>query len=101
MAEAPDPGPATPPPPDDSAPAHLTSRAVPWRHAFAWYEDAMRLVKHRPATWAMLAFLTLATEFALQALPAFGPTLGKIVAPLVACGMLYAAAAADRGARPS
>ena len=43
----------------------------------------------------------LATEFALQALPAFGPTLGKIVAPLVACGMLYAAAAADRGARPS
>ena len=74
---------------------------MPWRHAFAWYEDAMRLVKRRPATWAMLAFLTLATEFALEAVPGFGPALGKVAGPLVACGMLYAAAAADRGARPS
>ena len=61
----------------------------------------MRLVKQRPATWAMLAFLTLAAEFVLEALPGFGPLLGKIVVPLVACGMLYAAAAADRGERPS
>jgi len=61
----------------------------------------MRLVKQRPVTWAMLAFLTLAAEFALEAVPGFGPVLGKIVVPLVACGMLYAAAAADRGGRPS
>jgi len=100
MPESPEPAPETAPPPDVSPPAHLESRAVPWRHALAWYEDALPLVKQRPATWAMLAFLTLATEFVLEAVPGFGPTLGKIVGPLVACGMLYAAAAADRGAKP-
>jgi len=61
----------------------------------------MRLVKHAPATWAALAFLTLAAEFALQALPNVGPMLGKLIVPLVACGMLYAAAVADQGGAPS
>jgi hypothetical protein len=101
MPEAPEPAPETAPPRDALPPAHLAPRAVSWRHALAWYEDAMRLVRQRPATWAMLAFLTLAAEFALEATPGFGPTLGKIVVPLVACGMLYAAAAADCGAGPS
>jgi len=101
MPHAPDPAPETAPPPDPSPPAHLAARAVSWRNAFAWYEDGMRLVKRQPATWAMLAFLTLAAEFALEAVPGFGPVLGKIVVPLVACGMLYAAAAADRGEKPS
>jgi uncharacterized membrane protein len=100
MADAPDPSPQATPPPHVAPPAHLESRAVPWRRAFVWYEDAMRLVKRRPVIWAVLAFLTLATEFALQAVPGFGPTLGKIIGPLVACGMLYAAAAADRGDAP-
>lgn len=86
---------------DVPPPAHLQSRTVPWRHALAWYEDAMRLVKRSPATWGALAFLTLAAEIALEVVPGFGPTLGKIVVPLVACGLLYAAAAADRGAAPS
>jgi hypothetical protein len=84
----------------DAAPAHLASRAVPWRHALAWYEDAMRLIKRAPATWAMLAFLTLICEIGLEAIPEFGPLLAKVVVPLVACGMLYGAAAADRGAVP-
>jgi hypothetical protein len=73
---------------------------VPWRHALTWYEDAMRVVKRAPATWGALAFATLASELGLEAVPDFGPMLGKIVVPLVACGMLYAAAAADGGARP-
>lgn len=89
------------PPPIVVPPAHLQSRAVPWRHALTWYEDALRVVKRAPATWCALALLTLAAEFALEAVPEFGPMLGKIVVPLVACGMLYAAAAADRGAAPS
>ena len=101
MSEAPEPPPETAPPAGVSLPAHLAPRAVPWRHAVAWYEDALRLVWQGQATWAMLAFLTLATEFVLEAVPGFGPTLGKILGPLVACGMLYAAAAADRGAMPS
>ena len=92
-------GPA--PPPLDTFPAHLQPRPVPWQHALRWYEDAMHLAKRAPAMWALLAFLTLASEFALQAVPDVGPMLGKILIPLVACGMLYAAAAADRGARPS
>ena len=35
-------------------------------------------------------------DIALELVPEVGPLLGKIVVPLVACGMLYAAAAADR-----
>ena len=61
----------------------------------------MRLVKRAPATWGLLAFVTLVTEIAVEAIPDVGPMLGKIVVPLVACGMLYAAAATDGGAAPS
>ena len=61
----------------------------------------MRLVKRAPVTWGALAFLTLAAEIALEGLPDVGPMLGKIVVPLIACGMLFAAAAADRGEAPS
>jgi hypothetical protein len=87
---------------DDATPsAHLAARAVPWQHALAWYEDAMRLVKRAPVTWGLLAVLTLVAEIALEALPEVGPLLGKIVVPLVACGMLYAAAATDGGRAPA
>jgi uncharacterized membrane protein len=98
-------GPPQEPPGEDprgvAPPAHLQSRTVPWRNALTWYEDAMRLVKRAPATWGALAFLTLACEIGLEAVPDFGPMLSKIVVPLVACGMLYAAAATDRGGTPS
>ena len=50
-----------PPPHNVAAPAaHLHPRIVPWRHALAWYEDAMRLFKRAPATWAALAVVTIA-----------------------------------------
>jgi hypothetical protein len=48
-----------------------------------------------------LAVLTLASELGLRALPGAGALLGEIVTPLVACGLVYAAAAADRRASPS
>lgn len=82
-------------------PAHLHPRIVPWRHALAWYEEAMRLWKRAPVAWAILALLTISTELGLQAIPLAGSLLGKIVTPLVACGMVYAAVAADRRARVS
>jgi hypothetical protein len=91
--------PAPPLPEPAPPPAHLHPRAVPWRHALAWYEDALRLFKRAPVTWAALAFVTLASELALEAVPVVGPLLGKIVVPLVACGLVWAAAAADRGER--
>jgi hypothetical protein len=95
MTETPPPFPVPPPP------AHLHPRIVPTRHALAWYEDAMRLFKRAPATWIALAVLTIVAELALKAVPAAGALLGELVTPLVACGLVYAAAAADRGAAPT
>jgi hypothetical protein len=91
------------PPPLDLSPrrAHLHPRAVPWQHALAWYEDAMRLFKRAPATWIGLAVITIVTELALRAIPGVGTILSQLVTPLVACGMVYAAAASDRGTAPS
>ncbi len=80
---------------------HLHPRIVPWQHALAWYEDAMRLFKRAPATWAALAAITIGAELVLRLVPSLGPLLAEVVAPLVACGLVYAAATADRGARPA
>ena len=82
-------------------PAHLHPRIVPWQHALAWYEDAMRLFKLAPATWAALAAMTIATELVLRLIPSLCPLLAEVVVPLVACGLVFAAAATDRGARPT
>ena len=96
---APEPAPPSLLPPPQ--PAHLHARVVPWRHALAWYEEAMRLWKRAPVPWALLALATLVCELGLQAVPRIGPLLGKVVTPLVGCGMVFAAAIADRGQRPS
>jgi hypothetical protein len=93
----PEPGLIPPPAP----PAHLHPRIVPWRHAFAWYEEAMRLFKFSPLQWIGLAVLTLVSELALTAIPTGGVLLGEILTPLVGCGLVYAAAAADRRVTPS
>jgi uncharacterized membrane protein len=82
-------------------PAHLHPRAVPWQHALAWYEDAMRLFKRAPWTWVGLAVVTVATEVVLKTVPGVGTLLSQLVTPLVACGLVYGAAAADRGSTPS
>lgn len=79
---------------------HLVPRTVAWQRAFAWYEEAMRLFKRAPAAWIALAAATLAAEFALEILPVVGPLAGKIVVPLVACGLVFAARAVDRGDTP-
>jgi hypothetical protein len=84
-----------------SPPAHLQPRTVPWRQAFAWYEEAMRLFKFAPATFIGLALVTIATELVLKAAPGALALSGEIVTPLVACGLVYAAAAADRREAPS
>jgi len=94
MTELPSPLPAPPP-------AHLHPRIVPWQHALAWYEDAMRLFKRAPGTWAALAVITIAAELALRLVPSVGPLLAEVVAPLVGCGLVYAAASTDRGGRPA
>lgn len=82
-------------------PAHLQPREVPWHRAFAWYEQAMRLFKFAPFTFIGLAFITVATELLLKALPGAFDFAVVIFTPLVACGLIYASAAADRRAAPS
>jgi uncharacterized membrane protein len=88
-------------PPTEPPAAHLHPRVVTWRHAFAWYEEAMRLFKFAPLTFVGLALLTIATELLLKAIPGVAALAGEIVTPLVACGLLYASAAADRQETPS
>ena len=80
--------------------AHLHPHAVPWQHALTWFEDALRLYRRRPMIWIGLAFFTLVTEIALQVLPDPWALLSNVFGPLVGCGMLLAAAAADRHATP-
>ena len=83
----------------EPATVHLHPRAVPVRHAFAWYEEAMRLWKRAPATWAVLAMITVVVELALDRLPGLASLIGKLVTPLVAAGMVVASLAADRNGR--
>lgn len=61
----------------------------------------MRLFKRAPGTWVVLAVVTLAAELAVKALPGAGTVLSQVVTPLVACGLVFAAAAADRAEAPS
>jgi len=88
------------PTPVSTTAVHLHPRAVPLRHALAWYEEAMRLWKRAPATWGALAVATLVVDVALEALPGAGSLIGKVITPLVASGMVVAALAADRTSRP-
>jgi len=90
--EAGDPAPVEP---------HLLPHAVPAGHAFRWYEDALRLFKQAPATWIGLALIAVATEFLLSPIPIAGAVLSELLTPVVACGLVYAAAVTDRGEAPS
>ena len=61
----------------------------------------MRLFKRGPATWIALAIATVLTELGLKIVPGVGTLLSQLVTPLVACGLIYGAAAADRGSAPA
>jgi hypothetical protein len=87
--------------PPQSSVAHLLPRAVPAAHALLWYEDALRMFKRAPGTWIALALITVATEFLLRSIPVGGAMLSELITPVIACGLVYAAAATDRGEAPS
>ena len=84
----------------DELGAHLSPHAVPLRHALTWFEEALRLFKRGPGSWIGLAVLTMLAELAFQLLPDPWPLLSTVVAPLVGCGLLLAAVAADRHMPP-
>jgi uncharacterized membrane protein len=86
--------------PPEPPETHLRPHVVPWQHAFAWFEAALPLCKRRPWVWIGLAVITLASELGLQLLPDPWTFAGKLIAPLVACGLLLASAAADQSSPP-
>ncbi|MEO8486460.1 MAG: hypothetical protein ABI585_08995 [Betaproteobacteria bacterium] len=74
--------------------------AVPASRALAWYAEAMRLWKRGPVTLSLLGVLTVVSQVALELWPDAGTLAAKCIVPLIACGMLYGAAAAAAGERP-
>jgi uncharacterized membrane protein len=68
--------------------------------AFQWYGEALRLFKRRPLPFIGLALAVIAAELLLGVIPVVGRPLANIVVPILACGLLYASLAADRGERP-
>jgi hypothetical protein len=75
-------------------------RAVAATRAFAWFGEAMRLWKRGPLTFCGLAIVVLLASVALEPVAIAGFVSANLLAPLVACSMLYASLAADRGDRP-
>ncbi|MEP6941709.1 MAG: hypothetical protein ABI981_02165 [Betaproteobacteria bacterium] len=78
-------------------PGPRVPRAVPLGHAFAWYQEAMRLFKRAPLTWCVLGLITVVVELGLQFVPSVGVAIAKIVVPVIECGMIIGAVAVDRG----
>jgi uncharacterized membrane protein len=77
--------------------ANLLPRAVPVTSALAWFEAAMRMFKRAPVLWCALGFITLASKFALEAIPGIGRAASEVIVPVIECGLLIGAAALDRG----
>ncbi len=73
---------------------------MPVARAFQWYGEALRLFKRRPLPFIGLALAVIAAELLLGVIPVVGRPLANIVVPILACGLLYASLAADRGERP-
>lgn len=86
---------ATDPPPRSRA-----IRIVPARRALDWYGEAMRLFNRHPLRFVGLAVALIAAELLLGAIPVAGRPLANVVVPILACGLLYASLAVDRGDRP-
>jgi hypothetical protein len=59
----------------------------------------MRLWKRAPFTLCLMAFVSLAAEFALQLIPDAGMLASKLLPPLLTCGMFVGAHAIESGGR--
>jgi hypothetical protein len=75
-------------------------RAVPAKHAFEWFAEAMRLWKRGPWPFSVMALVLLVVSVVLEPVPIAGFFAANVLAPLLATGLLYASLAADRGDRP-
>lgn len=75
-------------------------RAVPATHALAWFAEGMRLWKRGPATFGAIAVVVLFASIVLEPVPIAGFIAANVVAPLLACGLLYGCLGADRDGQP-
>ena len=75
-------------------------RAVRADRAFSWYAEAMRLFKRHPLRFAGLSVAIVVAELLLSLIPVAGRPLANMLVPLIACSLLYATLATDRGDRP-
>jgi uncharacterized membrane protein len=89
-------------PPDPPVAQRLAreSRTVRADRAFAWYAEALRLFKRHPFRFAALAVTIIVVELVLDLIPVAGRPAANIVVPLLACSLLYASLATDRGDQP-
>ena len=83
-----------------AASASRHPRSVAPGHALLWFAEAIRLWKRAPLTFSLMAVVVLALSIALDPVPIAGLVASNVVAPLLACGFLYASLAADRESRP-
>lgn len=89
-----------PPEPSPVSPGTRMIRTVRADRAFAWYSDALRLFRMQPLGFALLAIAVTVAEVALTLVPLLGPPAANIVVPILACSLLFAALATDRGDKP-
>lgn len=86
----------------DASPSHeaRAPRVVAGDRALVWFGEAIRLWRQRPGVFSLMAVLVLVASLAFDAVPIAGLLASNVVAPLLACGFLYGALAADGGDRP-
>jgi hypothetical protein len=75
-------------------------RSLPPGRALLWFGEAIRLWKRGPLAFSLIAVVVIAAMALLGPLPVVGVVVGNVVAPLLACGLLFASLAADRGEPP-
>jgi hypothetical protein len=83
-----------------ASPLAREPRAVRADRAFTWYADAMRLFRRHPVGFCALAVAVIFIELLLDLLPVVGRPAANVIVPVLACSLLYAALAIDRGDRP-
>jgi hypothetical protein len=75
-------------------------RSLPPGRALLWFGEAIRLWKRGPLAFSLMAVVVIAAMTLLGPLPIIGAVVANVLAPLLACGLLFASLAADRGDAP-
>ncbi|MEO6967800.1 MAG: hypothetical protein ABI132_04995 [Rhodanobacteraceae bacterium] len=66
----------------------LPAHSVPWRNAFSWCTNGVRLWRRASFMLILFTLVTLAVEAVLQRVPMAGVVLSKIIVPVVDAGVL-------------